>query len=81
VTETQHSVADSPTPSRAYLDVTRLPDGRFEVAFTQGELRRKSYTPSIELVVRQALRAGGIPVRTADDELRQRCRDAQVPLL
>jgi hypothetical protein len=72
---------DSPTPSRAFLDVARLPDGRFEVAFTQGELRRRSYTPSAELVVRQAQRAGGIPVRTDDAELRQRCLDAQVPLL
>jgi hypothetical protein len=74
-------VTDGPAPGRAFLDVTRLPDGRFEVAYTQGELRRKSYTPSVELVVRQAQRAGGIAVRTADDELRQRCRDAQVPLL
>jgi hypothetical protein len=74
-------VANSPIPSRAFLDVSRLPDGRFEVAFTQGELRRKSYTPSVELVVRQALRAGGIPVRTDDAELKQRCLDAQVPLI
>ncbi len=81
MTERQPSVTESPTPSRAFLDVVRLPDGRFEVAFTQGELRRKSYTASVELVVRQALRAGGIPVRTDDAELRQRCLEAQVPLL
>ena len=28
MTERQSSVADSPTPSRAFLDVARLPDGR-----------------------------------------------------
>lgn len=81
MTETQHSVTDGPAANHAFLDVIRLPDGRFEVAYTHGELRRKSYTPSVDLVVRQALRAGGIAVRTADDELRQRCREAQVPLL
>lgn len=68
-------------PAGAYLEVTRLPDGRYCVAYTAGEVSRKSYTPSLEQVVRQAQRAGGLPVRTDDGALRQLCEDAAVPLI
>jgi rRNA-processing protein FCF1 len=61
--------------------VTRLPDGRYCVAYTDGSVSRRSYTPLVEQVVRQAQRAGGIPVRTDDEVLRQHCREAAVPLI
>jgi hypothetical protein len=77
----QISGAPPEAHSGAYLAVTRLPDGRYCVAYTAGGISRKSYTPSLEQVVRQAQRAGGLPVRTDDSALRQRCQDAQLPLI
>lgn len=65
----------------AYLVVTRLPDGRYSVVYTLGRVRRRSYTPSPEQVIRQAQHAGGIPVCTDDEVLRQRCREAALPLI
>ncbi len=75
------SGTDRPQPTGAYLEVTRLPDGRYCVAYTAGEISRKSYTPSLDQVIRQAQRAGGLPVRTDDSALRQRCEDAALPLI
>lgn len=69
------------TPTLAYLDVTRAPDGRYCVAFIRGEFNRRSYTPSIEQIVAQARRAGSIAVRTDDAALRQRCMEVGVALL
>lgn len=65
----------------AYLMVTRAPDGRYCVAYIDRGVSRRSYTPSLDQVIRQAQRAGGIPVRTDDEELRQRCQDAALPLM
>ncbi len=70
-----------PAPDHAYLNVTRLPDGRYCVAYTDGQVSRRSYTPSVEQVIRQAQRAGHLPIRTDDDVLRERCKDAQLPLM
>lgn len=75
------STTGKTTASQAYLLVTRLPDGRYCVAYTDGGVSRKSYTPSAEQVVRQAQRAGGLPVQTEDLELRKRCAEAELPLI
>lgn len=72
---------NSPMRDRAYLLVTQMPDGRYCVAYTDGEVSRQSYTPSVEHVIRQAQRAGNIPIRTEDALLRQRCLDVNLPLL
>jgi hypothetical protein len=79
--ETLHTTGDSPTPARAYLVVTLEADGRYCVAYTDGGVSRRSYTPSLDQVIRQAQRAGGLPVRTDDSALRQRCLDAELPLI
>lgn len=73
--------APDPTPDRAYLSVTRLPDGRYCVAYTTSRVRRLSYTPSAEQVVRQAQCAGDIPISTDDAALRQCCQDVDLPLM
>lgn len=72
---------DTTQLDRAYLMVTRAPDGRYCVAYIDHGVSRRSYTPSLDQVIRQAQRAGGIPVRTDDEELQQRCRDAALPLV
>lgn len=78
----EHSTSvGNATPISPYLVVTRLPDGRYCVAFTAGGTSRKSYTTSAEQVVRQAQRAGGLPVRTDDSELQQRCKESALPLI
>lgn len=77
----QTSTVSNSTTGQAYLVVTRLPDGRYCVAFTDGGVSRKSYTSSVEQVVRQAQRAGSLPVRTDDQELRQRCVECELPLI
>lgn len=79
--EAQKIIADRTTPNRPYLAVTLLPDGRYCVAYTVGGVSRQSYTPSLEQVIRQAQRAGGLPVQTDDSALRQRCIDAELPLI
>jgi len=79
--ENLSTTAPNLTPDRAYLSVTRMPDGRYCVAYTAGNVRRLSYTPSAELVVRQAQRAGDIPICTDDAALRQRCQDVDLPLI
>lgn len=77
----KQSTPEAPARSGAHLIVTRLPDGRYCVAYTDGAISRKSYTPSLEQVIRQAQRAGGLPIRTDDSELRQRCVEAALPLI
>ncbi|MBX0328606.1 hypothetical protein K2Z83_13050 [Oscillochloris sp. ZM17-4] len=61
--------------------VTREPDGRYCVVYTNGEVSRRSYTSSLEQVIRQVRRAGGIPISTDDGALRQRCIDESLTLI
>jgi len=68
-------------PDRAYLVVTRMPDGRYCVVYTAGKVRRRSYTSTLEQVVRQAQLAGSIPVCTDDETLRKRCQEVALPLI
>lgn len=79
--EAQPEPTGETTAGGAYLKVTRTPDGRYCVAYTIDTLSRRSYTPQLEQVVRQAQRAGGIPIHTDDEALRQRCRELALPLL
>lgn len=78
---TQPGATSETAPTGAHLVVTRTPDGRYCVAYTNGKLSRRSYTSSLEQVVSQAQRAGGIPVQTEDEALRQRCREVALPLI
>jgi hypothetical protein len=67
---------------RTYLDVVRLEDGRYCVQFVKGgAVPRTSYTGHAGAVVKQAQRAGNIPIRTADAELRRMCSDQLVELI
>jgi hypothetical protein len=67
---------------KAYLDVVRLEDGRYCVQFVKrGSVPRTSYTGQAGAVVKQAQRAGNIPIRTGDAELRRMCNDKQVELI
>lgn len=79
--EAQPSTAGETEPVGAYLVVTRAADGRYCVAYTDGKISRRSYTPSVEQVIRQAQRAGRLPVRTDDATLRQRCQEVALPLI
>lgn len=81
MSEAQTSTAGETAPAGAYLDVTRTADGRYCVAYTGGGVSRRSYTSSVEQVIRQAQRAGGIPVRTDDEALRRSCQEAALPLV
>lgn len=73
--------AADPSSVAAYLDVSRLPDGRYAVVYTAGAVRRCSYTPVVEQVVRQAQRAGNLPIRTDDETLREHCHTVELSLL
>jgi hypothetical protein len=65
-----------------YLDVVRLGDGRYSVQFVkQGTVPRTSYTYQADAVVKQAQRAGNIPIHTSDADLRRMCRDHLVELI
>jgi hypothetical protein len=65
-----------------YLDVVRLGDGRYCVQFVKhGVVPRTSYTGQASAVVKQAQRAGNIPIRTSDGDLRRMCRDQLVELI
>ena len=65
-----------------YLDVMRLADGRYCVQFVkQGVVPRTSYTGQADAVVKQAQRAGNIPIHTSDADLRRLCRDQLVELI
>ena len=78
---TRNTDESAQVSANAYMDVTRLPDGRYCVLYIDGSVNRRSYTPSIEQVIKQAQRAGSIPVRTDDPTLRQRCRDMALRLI
>ncbi len=65
-----------------YLDVTRVEDGRYCVQFVKhGVMPRTSYTGHADVVVKQAQRAGNIPIHTSDADLRRLCRDQLVELI
>ena len=65
-----------------YLDVARLDDGRYSVQFVKhGTVPRTSYTRQADAVVKQAQRAGNIPIHTNDADLRRICRDHLVELI
>jgi hypothetical protein len=65
-----------------YLDVVRLDDGRYCVQFVkQGAVPRTSYTGQADAVVKQAQRAGNIPIHTSDADLQRICRDQLVELI
>lgn len=65
-----------------YLLVNRMDDGRYRVVFMKpGQSPRTSYSRQSSEVVRQAQRAGNIPVCTADPELQRACEQQQVLLL
>jgi hypothetical protein len=67
---------------RAYLDVVRLEDGRYCVQFMKhGSVPRTSYTGHAGAVVKQAQKAGNIPIHTGDAELRRMCSDQLVELI
>lgn len=75
------ATAGETAPSDAHLVVTRTSDGRYCVAYIHRGVSRRSYTASVEQVIRQAQRAGSIPVQTDDEALRQRCQEAALPLI
>jgi hypothetical protein len=65
-----------------YLDVVRLDDGRYCVQLVKhGAVPRTSYTGRAGDVVRQAQRAGNIPIHTSDADLQRLCRDHSVELI
>jgi hypothetical protein len=67
---------------KTYLDVVRLEDGRYRVQFMKrGTVPRTSYTGHAGAVVKQAQRAGNIPIHTGDAELRRMCDDQLVELI
>ena len=73
---------DSLQHQGAYLDVVRLGDERYCVQFIKyGAIPRTSYTRNVGDVVKQAQRAGNIPIRTDDAELRRLCHDQLVELI
>lgn len=78
---TQPNTIGSPVSDHTHLVVTQMPDGRYCVVYTAGKIRRRSYTPALDQVIRQAQLAGGIPISTDDETLRQRCQEAGLPLL
>jgi hypothetical protein len=81
--KTDPMTANKILPERKpHLDVVRLGDGRYCVQFVKdGAVPRTSYTDDAAAVVQQAKRAGNIPVRTIDAELRRICRDQLVELI
>jgi hypothetical protein len=72
---------DGAQPDRAHVTVTREPDGRYCVVYTNGGISRRSYTSSLEQVIRQVRRAGDLPIITNDGALRQRCVDESLTLI
>jgi hypothetical protein len=67
---------------RTHLDVVRMEDGRYCVQFVKhGAVPRTSYTGHAGDVVKQAQRAGNIPVHTGDVELQRMCHDHLVELI
>jgi hypothetical protein len=71
-----------PAHEGPYLDVVRLEDGRYCVRFVKhGVVPRTSYTGQASAVVKQAQRAGNIPIHTSDADVRRMCRDQLVELI
>lgn len=68
-------------PAGPYLVVSSTADGRYAVVFTIGTVARRSVASSLDQVIRQAQHAGGLPIRTDDSELRQRCLELNLPLI
>lgn len=69
-------------PSRPYLDVVRQSDGRYRVQLVKhGVVPRTSYTGQPGAVVKQAQRAGNLPIRTSDADVQRLCRDQSVELI
>jgi hypothetical protein len=67
---------------RPYLDVVRLGDGRYRVQLVKhGVVPRTSYTGQPDAVVKQAQRAGNLPIHTSDEDVRRICRDQLVELI
>jgi hypothetical protein len=65
-----------------YLDVVRQGDGRYRVQLVKhGVVPRTSYTGQASAVVKQAQRAGNLPIRTSDADVRRMCRDQSVELI
>jgi len=65
-----------------YLHAVRLDDGRYRVQFLKhGAVPRTSYTPQAGAVVKQAQRAGNIPIHTDDADLQAMCRSQHVELI
>jgi hypothetical protein len=78
---TDTMIGDNSYPG-PYLDVVRLGDGRYSVQFVKpGAVPRISYTGQVSVVVKQAQRAGNIPIHTTDADLQRLCRDQQVELI
>jgi hypothetical protein len=78
---TEATLNESAHP-RPYLDVVRLGDGRYRVQLVKhGTPPRTSYTGQPDAVVKQAQRAGNLPIRTSDDDVRRICRDQMVDLI
>jgi hypothetical protein len=71
-----------PVVPEKYFDVTRLDDGRYRVVFVKhGAVPRASYTSRVSDVVTQALRVGGVPVRTRDEAVQRACFERQVEIM
>jgi len=67
---------------RPYLDVVRQSDGRYRVQLVKhGVVPRTSYTGQPSAVVKQAQRAGNLPIRTSDADVQRLCRDQSVELI
>ena len=81
---TTHTTSnDNSVPEHGpYLDVVRLGDGRYSVQLVKhGVVPRTSYTYQAGAVVKQAQRAGNIPIHTSDADLRRICGDQSVELI
>jgi hypothetical protein len=73
---------EPPLHHAPYLDVQRMGDGRYSVQFVKhGGVPHTSYTGHADAVVKQAQRAGNIPIHTSDADLRRICRDQLVELI
>ena len=75
---------NEPTLTHAgpYFNVVRLDDGRYRVQLVRpGVTPRTSYTGLADAVVKQAQRAGNLPIHTSDADVRRICRDQMVELI
>jgi len=68
--------------SGPYFNVVRLADGRYQVQFVRpGMILRTSYTEQAAAVVKQAQRAGNLPIHTSDVDVQRICQDQRVELI